>query len=89
MIYSGSQPGSSFMPADYVPLYRQVVDDLRAKIRAGEYPPGSQLPTKRELCEIYDVSTQTIDTAMVLLRDGGWVTRRGARVFVANPLPTA
>lgn len=88
MIYSGSQPGSSAMPDNYVPFYRRVVDDLRAKMRAGEYAPGSQLPTKRELCDIYNVSTQTIDTAMVLLRDGGWVIRQGARVFVADPLPT-
>jgi GntR family transcriptional regulator len=88
MIYSGSQPGSSAMPADYTALYRVVADDLRAKMRDNTYPPGSKLPTKRQLCAIYEVSTYTIETAMVLLREGGWVTRRGARVFVANPLPT-
>lgn len=87
MIYSGSQPGSSVMPAEYVPYYRRVADDLRAKMRAGEYQPGSLLPTKRELCDYYNVSTQTIDTAMILLREGGWVIRQGARVFVADPLP--
>jgi DNA-binding GntR family transcriptional regulator len=89
MIYSGGQPGSSAMPADYQPLYRVVADDLRTKMSDGTYPPGSPLPTKRELCDEYEVSKQTIETAMVVLREGGWVTRRGARVLVANPLPTS
>lgn len=89
MIYSGSQPGSSVMPAeDYVPDYRRVADDLRAKMRAGTYPPGTKLPTKRELCDLYDVSTQTVDSAMIVLREGGWVRgRQGSGVWVADPLP--
>jgi len=89
MIYLGSQPGSSLMPdPDYVPDYRRVADDLRAKMRDGTYEPGTKLPPKRELCTIYQVSTQTIDTAMVVLREGGWVRgRQGAGVWVADPLP--
>lgn len=89
MIYSGGQPGSAaVMPAEYVPDYRRVADDLRAKMISGVYPPGSKLPTKRALCVLYTVSTQTIDTAMVVLREGGWVVgRQGKGVWVADPLP--
>jgi GntR family transcriptional regulator len=90
MIYSGSQPGSSLtMPTDSVPEYRRVSDDLKAKMVDGTYPPGSQLPTKRELREQYaPVSMQVIDTAMLVLREGGWVRGvQGRGVYVADPLP--
>ncbi len=87
MIYLGSQPGSSVMP-DYVPDYRRVADDLRAKMRDDTYAPGTKLPPKRELCAIYNVSMQTIDSAMIVLREGGWVRgRQGSGVWVADPLP--
>lgn len=88
MIYLGGQPGSSVMPESYVPDYRRVADDLRSKMLAGEYAPGSKLPPKRELCALYGVSTQTIDSAMIVLREGKWVRgRQGAGVWVADPLP--
>lgn len=89
MIYWAGQPGSSVvMPDAYLPDYRRVADDLRTKMRTGEYAPGSKLPSKRELCTLYGVSTQTVDTAMIVLREGGWVRgRQGAGVWVADPLP--
>jgi DNA-binding GntR family transcriptional regulator len=90
MIYSGGQPGRFVMPADdYVPDYRRVANELRTQIINGAYAPGSKLPTKRELCATFKVSAQTVDSAMIVLREGGWIRgRQGAGVFVANPLPT-
>ena len=38
------------------PLFQQLAETLRAAIDAGEYPPGSRLPTENELCERYSVS---------------------------------
>ena len=31
------------------PKYAQVIDELRRRIEAGEYPPGSLLPSEHQL----------------------------------------
>lgn len=57
---------------DLVPLPMSSDDiaaDLTARIRAGEYPPGSQLPTYAALAALYSVSESTISSVMRLLRE--------------------
>lgn len=46
----------------------QIVDDITARIRSGEYAPGSQLPTIAALADLYDVSPATISRVMITLR---------------------
>jgi GntR family transcriptional regulator len=66
--------------------HRQLADDLQARIRRGEYAPGSQLPTYRELAELYSVSTHTASRAIGLLIDRGLVVGvQGRGTFVAEP----
>lgn len=48
--------------------YEEIADDLQARITAGEFPPGSKLPSRRELIEEYDVTAPVIDRAMQILR---------------------
>ncbi|MEU5950639.1 winged helix-turn-helix domain-containing protein [Micromonospora sp. NPDC047465] len=65
---------------------REIADDLSARIRAGEYPPGQKLPSLRELAELYSVSVSTIQRALELTRDRGHtVGRAGVGVYVAEP----
>ncbi len=76
------------MPAKKGPSYHEVAADLRSKIRRGQYPAGSRLPTKRDLSAEYSVSMQTIDSAKILLRiEGLIVDRTRAGTYVADPLP--
>ncbi len=57
-----------------IPLsYRQVADDLTARIRRGEYQPGHAIPSYRELAALYSVSVSTASRAVALLRDRGLV----------------
>jgi 8-oxo-dGTP pyrophosphatase MutT (NUDIX family)/DNA-binding transcriptional regulator YhcF (GntR family) len=71
-----------------LPKYRQIADDLRARIEAGEYPVDSQLPTKPELMDRYGAALGTIDSAIGLLRTLGLVeTRQGAGMYVRQPPP--
>ncbi|MFI9641132.1 GntR family transcriptional regulator [Micromonospora sp. NPDC051925] len=64
---------------------RQIADDLTARIRSGEYPPGSKLPSLRELADLYSVSVSTIQRALELTRDRGLtVGRAGAGVYVTE-----
>ncbi|WP_436837855.1 GntR family transcriptional regulator [Micromonospora rifamycinica] len=64
---------------------RQIADDLTARIRSGEYPQGSKLPSLRELADLYSVSVSTIQRALELTRDRGFtIGRAGAGVYVAE-----
>jgi GntR family transcriptional regulator len=68
--------------------YEQIAEDLVQRIRSGEFPPGSRLPSRAELCREYKVSQSVVDKAMLLLRWGRWtVTQAGVAVIVRDPLP--
>jgi DNA-binding GntR family transcriptional regulator len=70
------------------PLYRTLAATLRDRIAAGDYPPGSALPTEHELCALYDVSRHTARDALRLLQDAGLIERRrGAGTIVIRAAP--
>ena len=85
MMDSVGRPGEIVMPT--VPMtFRQIADDLAARIRAGEYAPESQLPSYSELAALYSVSVTTASKAVALLRDRGLVEGIAGRgVYVAPP----
>jgi DNA-binding GntR family transcriptional regulator len=65
--------------------YRGIADDLQDRIHAGQYPPGSKLPTYREIAELYEVSQATAYRAVSLLADRGAVEGESGRgVFVVD-----
>jgi len=67
------------------PLWRQIRDDLRAKIRAGIYPPDSKLPSVRLLADEYDTSHMTVRRAVDSMSElNELVGRTGIGVFVAE-----
>src|SRR3989442_11896052 len=74
------------------PMYRQIAEDLRAKIKSGELAQGSQLPTEIELMEQYNASRNTVRDAIKLLTSRSLVeTRPGQGTFVVekiNPFVT-
>ncbi|MEV7263992.1 winged helix-turn-helix domain-containing protein [Micromonospora aurantiaca] len=47
--------------------YRQIADDLAARIAAGEYPPDAKLPSYTQLAALYSVSVATIQRALLVL----------------------
>jgi len=53
--------------------YEVVVDQIKAKIRAGELKPGSALPTERVLCESLGVSRSSVREALRTLEAIGIV----------------
>ncbi|HEY6274723.1 MAG TPA: winged helix-turn-helix domain-containing protein, partial [Streptosporangiaceae bacterium] len=60
-------------PTDARALQVRIADDIRAKIQAGEYPPGEKLPTYDELAEQYRCSIAAARRAVELLRQQGLV----------------
>jgi GntR family transcriptional regulator/MocR family aminotransferase len=73
------------------PAYRQVYDQLRAAILAGELPPGARLPAARRLAAETGVARITIAHALEQLAAEGFVESRvGSGTFVsAAPIPGA
>lgn len=64
-------------------LYHRVVEQILQSIRAGDYRPGSRLPSERELAEKYDVSRVTIREATIALEAKGAIDiRAGSGAFV-------
>ena len=73
-------------PGSPLPLYYQLEQDLRARIRANEFPAGAPLPTEQRLCETYGVSRITVRHALDALLASGLIARRqGVGTFVNGP----
>ncbi|HHY31396.1 MAG TPA: GntR family transcriptional regulator [Firmicutes bacterium] len=69
-----------------VPLYHQLKESLRERIEAGEWSPGSQIPTEKELAAEYGVSQITVRQALARLVTEGLVERcQGRGTFVSQP----
>ncbi len=66
-----------------MPLYAQIADLLRHRIRRGVWVPGIPLPTLEELAAEFGVARLTIKQAMDVLAGQGLVARyRGRGTFV-------
>lgn len=63
--------------------YAEIADDLASRISSGEYPPGSELPSYRQIADLYDVSYSTAHAAMRELRTRGLTEgQKGRGVYV-------
>jgi len=84
MAHSVSQPGSTTVPPTHM-SYRAIADDITARIKSGEYPPGAQLPSTAALAELYSVNRSTIVRAVGLLHERRLVEGiAGVGVFVVE-----
>ncbi|MGW2862533.1 GntR family transcriptional regulator [Streptomyces sp. NPDC001205] len=90
MVISGENIdyAASLLRAAQDPAYRTVSDDLRRKIRAGDYQPGDKVPSSRALEKEYGIANMTARSALRVLVDEGLIrTAVGRGNFVADPLP--
>ena len=69
-----------------LPRYYQLKEILRERIHAGEWTPGSLIPSERELCERYGISRMTARQAISELVNEGLLYReQGRGTFVGRP----
>jgi GntR family transcriptional regulator len=61
------------------PVYEQIVSGLRALLVAGEFAPGEQLATVRQLATDLGVHHNTVAESYRLLADEGWLDLRRGR----------
>jgi GntR family transcriptional regulator len=55
------------------PVYRQIVDGLRALLVAGAFRPGDKLPTVRQMAIDLGVNHNTVAEAYRMLAEEGWL----------------
>lgn len=66
-------------------LYRQIADQLRQRIAAGDYALGSRLPPERDLAVQLGVSRPTVREAVIALEVEGLVeVRMGSGIYVVG-----
>jgi DNA-binding transcriptional regulator YhcF (GntR family) len=71
------------VPGGPVPVYRQIVDAIRALCDSGKLEPGMKLPSVRELAASLGIHHNTVAQAYRALGEDGWVQisdRRGVLV---------
>lgn len=68
------------------PLYRQLMQRIRADIASGLYPVQTRIPSEAELGEIYQVSRVTVRKALAELTGEGLLRRmQGKGTYVCAP----
>ena len=73
----------SFMQAEGVPIYQQIIRYVKQGIAAGTIRDGEELPSRRVLSALLAVNPNTVQKAFRLLEDEGLVTSRaGAKSYI-------
>ena len=63
-------------PEKKPPHYLRLYDILRRRIISGDYPYGTRLASKRQLAEETGLSVVTVEHALALLCDEGYLEPR-------------
>src|SRR5580698_2727335 len=71
-----------------MPVYRQLIDQVRGGVASGSLTAGDQLPTVRQLAVDLAINPNTVLRAYRELELGGLLeTQQGTGTFVANKKP--
>jgi len=77
-------------PGSGVPVYRQIVDQVRFQVAGGVLPPGTELPSTRVLAQELGINPMTVSKAYGLLEEAGVLERRpGLPLVVRDATPRA
>jgi GntR family transcriptional regulator len=76
-------------PTSGVPIYRQLVDQVRAMVAGGRLHPGDLLPSVRQVAQAAEINPMTVSKAYSRLEVEGLVERvRGQGMRVRMPAVT-
>lgn len=71
-----------------IPIYMQVIDQVKHMIATGELRPDDQLPTVRQLAADLRVNFNTIARAYRMLDEAGLISTQHGRGTYILPLPS-
>jgi GntR family transcriptional regulator len=76
-------------PSSGVPIYRQLVDQVRALVAGGKLRPGDLLPSVRQVAQAAEINPMTVSKAYSRLEVEGLVERvRGQGMRIRPPAVT-
>lgn len=67
-----------------IPVYRQVIDQIRFLVASGVLEPGAEIPSTRSLSASLGVNPMTISKAFQMLEQDGVLERRPGRPLVVR-----
>lgn len=68
-----------------VPIYIQIMDQIKELVAAGELAPGEQLPTVRQLATELQVNFNTVARAYRMLDEAGVIsTQHGRGTYICD-----
>ena len=77
-------------PGDAVPIWRQIEEGLRRMVASRALPPGSPVPSVRDMARELRVNPATVSKAYQRLVDAGILAvKRGEGTFVAEGAPAS
>ena len=72
-------------PQSGIPIYRQILEQVRRMVASGQLPPGTALPSVRDLAIRHTINPMTISRAYSILETEGLLERnRGKPMTVAS-----
>ncbi len=71
-------------PHSGIPVYRQLVEQIRFHVASGLLKPGDAIPSTRALSAELGINPMTISKAFGLLEEGGVLERRPGRPHVVS-----
>jgi len=70
-----------------IPQYRRLYELLRKHILDGVYGEGDMLPSKNELCQLYEMTRPTVRQALSTLANDGFIRKHQGKGSIVNNLP--
>ena len=74
-------------PHSGIPVYRQILDQVRLQISAGILAPGASLESVRHVAAVLGINSMTVSKAYSLLEREGDVERRPGQSLVVATRP--
>jgi len=82
--YTNTPMQFTISPNDALPIYRQIVEQLRRCVASGQCAAGDELPSVRALAQLHAINPMTVSKAYSLLEAEGLLERRrGMGMFIA------
>jgi GntR family transcriptional regulator len=73
-------------PHSSVPIYQQLIEQVRRLVTSGQLAPGTELPSVRDMAQEHTVHPMTISKAYSLLEAEGMLERRRGKPMTVAAL---